>query len=153
MALSTSIFKWNGNNGEIRYSDLAKACGGRLYECIEVRSDRTGMRIIFKKEEGSPEYTSTPDRTFKILVKSNFPLSSLNDIKGKRFAITGTLSLTRDEVSDLILQNGGQFTNKVNSTVDYLIVGKDPGSTKLNESKKLQIPTLDGEEFMKFLGH
>lgn len=148
MTLSTSIFKWNGNNGEISHSDLAKACGGRPHEWIEVRSDRTGTKIVFGKGEGSPEYFSIPNRTFKILVKSNFPLTSPKDIKGKRFAITGTLSMPREEVADLILSSGGEFTNRVDSKTSYIIVGKDPGRTKLNEASRRGIPTLNGDSFM-----
>jgi len=154
MSLSTSIFLWEGHIGTISPDDLTKACGGTLYECIEVRSDKTGTKMVFQRDTSESDliYRSKPDGKFTIL---GFPwrFESIKDIKGKRFVVTGTLALSREEVQDMILQNGGEYSNQINCKTSYLITGKDPGQTKLNQAKALKIPTLNGQKFMQLFGY
>lgn len=56
-------------------------------------------------------------------------LRHLND---KKFVLTGTMSAKRDEIMLLIDSAGGQVSNSVRSTVDFLVVPAGP----VNESKK-----------------
>lgn len=41
----------------------------------------------------------------------------MSGIKGKTFCMTGTLSIDRDEVMNLIVQNKGKFKSSVTRTV------------------------------------
>jgi DNA ligase (NAD+) len=67
------------------------------------------------------------------------------------FVITGTLAgYTRDELKNIIEQNGGKVTDSVSKNTDYLLVGDQPGS-KLEKANKLGINTIGIEEFSGLL--
>ncbi len=73
-------------------------------------------------------------------------------LQGKKFVFTGGLeTLTRPQASDLVIKSGGVVVNSVGKDVDYVVVGKDPGS-KLAKAQKLGIRTLDEAEFKKLVG-
>lgn len=74
-----------------------------------------------------------------------------NKLSGKTFVITGTLkSMTRTEAKELIEKLGGRTSDSVSSKTSYVIVGEDPGS-KYEKAKKLKIPILSEEEFLKMV--
>ena len=59
-----------------------------------------------------------------------------------KVVITGTLSKSRDAFKELLESKGVTVSNSVTKDVNYLIVGEDPGSSKLTKAKSLGIPTL-----------
>ena len=74
-------------------------------------------------------------------------------LDGKVFVLTGGLEgITRQDAKLKIENLGGRVTSSVSQQTDFVVVGKDPGS-KLNEAKRLGIPTLSQEEFGKMVGH
>ena len=65
----------------------------------------------------------------------------------KTFVLTGGLEVfTRDEVKDLIRNNGGKISSSVSKNTDYVIVGESPGS-KYDKAKKLGVSILSEKEF------
>ena len=73
-------------------------------------------------------------------------------LAGKTFVLTGTLeTLTRSEAERKIRMLGGHPTSSVSKQTDYLVVGENPGSTKLEKAKKLGVKTLTEKEFLKML--
>ena len=67
-------------------------------------------------------------------------------LEGLTFVITGTLSRPRDEVKARLMALGAKVTNSVSRRTDYLIVGAEPGGTKMRKAEQLGIPTLSEEE-------
>jgi len=68
-------------------------------------------------------------------------------LTGSTFVITGTLSnYSRQELGDLIEENGGTVTTAVTKKTDYLIVGTNPG-TKLEKANSLSIKSMSESEF------
>ena len=65
----------------------------------------------------------------------------------KTFVLTGTLSMPRDEVKNIIENRGGKVTGSVTSKTDIVIVGENPGS-KYEKAKKLNITIWDEELFV-----
>jgi DNA ligase (NAD+) len=57
----------------------------------------------------------------------------------KTICITGTFSQTRDEIKQILEQNGYKFTNVINSQTNYLLCGEKAGS-KLKQAEKLKTP-------------
>ena len=73
-------------------------------------------------------------------------------LAGKTFVVTGTLpGLTREEVKELIVQNGGKLADSVSARTHYVVVGESPGS-KLEKARALEIPTLDERGLRKLIG-
>jgi len=72
-------------------------------------------------------------------------------LAGKTFVLTGGLaSMSRDAARDAIVRLGGRVIGSVSKKTDYVVAGKDPGS-KLDDAKRLGIPTLDEDEFRKLV--
>ncbi|MDI6591432.1 MAG: NAD-dependent DNA ligase LigA [Patescibacteria group bacterium] len=73
-------------------------------------------------------------------------------LKGKVFVLTGGLeSMTREEAKEKIRLLGGETSESVSRRTDYLVVGKEPGSTKLEKAKKFGVKTITEKEFLSLL--
>ncbi len=72
-------------------------------------------------------------------------------LTGKKFVVTGKFDgLSRDEIVELIEQNGGEAIGSVSKKTDFLIVGENAGS-KLTKAESLGIKTLTLDEFMEMI--
>ena len=77
--------------------------------------------------------------------------SNNSTLSGKKFVVTGKFdSLSRDEIVEIIEQNGGEAIGSVSKKTDYLIVGENAGS-KLAKAQSLGITTLTLDEFMEMI--
>ncbi len=73
-------------------------------------------------------------------------------LKGKIFVFTGTLGCcSREKAGEIVESLGGIFANSVTSKTSYLVVGQEPGRTKLSRAKQLGIPTISEEEFLEMI--
>lgn len=76
--------------------------------------------------------------------------TSNENINGKTFVITGTLSRPRDEIKEEIEGLGGNVTGSVTKKTDYVIAGEKAGS-KLTKTNELGIRVLTEEEYNNML--
>ena len=73
-------------------------------------------------------------------------------LAGKTFVFTGELkTMTRDEAQAKVRELGGKETSSVSAKTSYVVVGAEPGS-KYDKAKKLGVPVLSEEDFIKLLG-
>ena len=70
---------------------------------------------------------------------------------GKTLVITGTLSVPRDEIEELVIASGGTVSSTVSKNTSYVIVGESPGS-KYDKAVKLGITILNETEFRDMVG-
>ena len=78
-------------------------------------------------------------------------LKSTGKLNGKSFVITGSLKdFTRDQIKDVIKQNGGKVHSSVTKDTNFLIVGEEPGS-KLKDAQNLGVKIITEAEFKKIL--
>ncbi|MSU45164.1 MAG: NAD-dependent DNA ligase LigA [Candidatus Zambryskibacteria bacterium] len=74
-----------------------------------------------------------------------------NKLNGKKFVVTGTLpKLSRDEVKNLIRENGGEVSESVSKETSFLVAGESAGS-KYEKAETLGVPILNESEFLKML--
>ena len=79
-------------------------------------------------------------------------LNKTNELAGKTFVLTGTLSsMTRDEAGDKIKIRGGKTSSSVSKNTSYVIAGANPGS-KLDKAENLGVIILSEEDFLKMIG-
>ena len=70
-----------------------------------------------------------------------------NRLEGKKFVFTGELvGVSREEAGRRVENQGGRVVASVSKSLDYLVVGENPG-TKLAQAKLLGITILNQKEF------
>ncbi|MBL7665391.1 MAG: NAD-dependent DNA ligase LigA [Bacteriovoracaceae bacterium] len=73
-------------------------------------------------------------------------------LKGLKFCITGTLSMKRTDIEDMIKGQAGAVQNGVSSTTDYVITNDtESTSSKFKKAQELKIPIISEEKFLKLL--
>jgi DNA ligase (NAD+) len=73
-------------------------------------------------------------------------------LSGVTFVITGTLAMgTRDEVAAKLEALGAKEQKTVSKDTTYLIVGEDPGGSKLAKAEKLGTERIDESELKKLI--
>lgn len=73
---------------------------------------------------------------------------------GKVVVISGTVpGYSRTEASGAVKVRGGKSPGSVSSKTDYLVVGENPGASKLNKANELGIPVIEAEKFETLLSN
>jgi DNA ligase (NAD+) len=73
-------------------------------------------------------------------------------LSGKTFIISGTFEKSRDELKDIIEQNGGKILSSISAKLNYLVAGDNMGPSKLEKAQKLNIPIISDEDLMGMIG-
>ncbi len=73
-----------------------------------------------------------------------------NFFKGKRFVLTGTISVPRDVMTKRIEALGGLSSSSVSRKTDFVLVGEDAGS-KLEKAKSLGVTIYDEKTILPML--
>ena len=72
-------------------------------------------------------------------------------LSGLQIAITGKLiSMSRDELKDILLENGAKVTSSISKNTNYLVAGENAGS-KLTKAKELDVKILEENDIGSFL--
>ena len=81
------------------------------------------------------------------------PQTTTSELDGVTFVITGTLSsMSREEAEAAIAARGGKATSSVSAHTDYLVVGDNPGSSKLSQAEQNSVTQLDEDGFLGLVG-
>jgi DNA polymerase-3 subunit epsilon len=77
---------------------------------------------------------------------------SSNKLKGQTFVISGTFEkYSRDELKELISKYGGKNTGSISAKTNFLLAGENIGPSKLEKVKKLNIPIITENDFIKMI--
>ena len=86
-----------------------------------------------------------------IIINRENNKSTKKSLDGLTFVITGTVeNYNRDQIKELIEDNGGKVTGSVSKNTDVLICGLKPGS-KLDKAKKFSIEIYEDKQLYDFL--
>src|SRR5579862_1526085 len=73
-------------------------------------------------------------------------------LTGSRYVITGTLeSLTREQAEAALEALGAKVSDSVSSKTTGLVVGEEPGKSKLTKAEKAGVPILSESELVQLL--
>jgi DNA ligase (NAD+) len=73
-------------------------------------------------------------------------------LTGNTYVITGTLeAFSRDQAAAELEARGAKVVNSVSGKTTALIVGEEPGNSKLTKARKLEVPLLDEQRLLTLL--
>ena len=151
--------------GRSASKDIAKACNYDIDQfrmIINLESDKAFMSIDgFGPEMNKSllEWWNEHKYEFCELAKEftfekHDNVVAKADLSNKTFVITGSLNHynNRNELSDVIESLGGKVSGSVSSKTDYLINNDtQSNSSKNQKAKKLNIPIISEEDFIKMI--
>ena len=74
-------------------------------------------------------------------------------LTGSTYIITGTLErFSREDAQAHLEALGAKVTNSVSSKTTGLVVGEEPGASKLTKAQKAEVPILTEAELLALLG-
>lgn len=72
-------------------------------------------------------------------------------LEGLTFLVSGTFSISRDDLKQLIEHNGGRNVGSISKSLNYLIAGEKMGPEKLKKATDLNLKIISEQEFMEML--
>jgi DNA ligase (NAD+) len=88
----------------------------------------------------------------KLVGERKAPPIGPQPLAGKTFVITGEISgMSRDQAQKQLEARGAKVTGSVSKKTTSLIVGSEPGASKLEKARELGIETLDEAAFRKLI--
>ncbi|PIA13441.1 DNA replication factor C, large subunit [Coemansia reversa NRRL 1564] len=94
----------------------------------------------------APKHAATSSGSIEL------PDGAPNCLSGLKFVATGDFTdYSRDGITDLIKTFGGQVTGTVSGKTSYLVVGADPGSTKIKKAKANGTRCLHEEDLLRLI--
>ena len=104
----------------------------------------TGRQIVGELRELGL-VTALPDLT-------EAELNARKPLEGKTICVSGTLNgYDRVGIKETIERFGGKASSSVSKKTTYLLLGRDPGQTKVDKANELGVPTITEEEFEKMI--
>ncbi len=77
-----------------------------------------------------------------------------NKLDGKTFVISGVFqNHSRDELKEIIEQNGGKNLSSISKNTDFIIAGDNMGPAKREKAQKLSIPMITEDDFINMLNN
>ena len=95
-----------------------------------------------------------PDSSWREAISRAREWGLLRDLTGRHFVITGTLSMTRPQMIELIQTLGGKVDSKVNISMSQTLIygeGKSEQSSKTRAAMEQGVPVLCEEEFCEMI--
>mmetsp|Transcript_13421 Transcript_13421/g.18587 ORF Transcript_13421/g.18587 Transcript_13421/m.18587 type:complete len:406 (+) Transcript_13421:1874-3091(+) len=73
-------------------------------------------------------------------------------LMGKKYVVTGSLTcVTREKATELLSRLGAKVTTSVSKTTDVLLVGREPGKSKIEKATKMKVTILTELEWLQSL--
>ncbi len=72
-------------------------------------------------------------------------------LQGLTIVLSGTFSRSRDEIKQLIEQNGGKNSGSVSKKTDYFLAGEKVGPSKMEKVEKLNIKVISENDLLEMI--
>ncbi len=88
----------------------------------------------------------------QLSVSENTDVISSSKLKDLKIVVTGTLStFTRESIKESIENNGGFASESVSKKTNYLLIGAEPGETKVKKAKELSIQIITEDDYLTMI--
>lgn len=138
----TAHFKTIGNLMAASFEEL---------NAVEEIGERIAHSIIeyFANEKHREEIEKLKAHGLQFVAEEKEVTLQSEKLLDKTFIISGTFEkYSRDELKDIIEQNGGKILSSISAKLNYLVAGDNMGPAKLEKATKLNIPIISDEELM-----
>ncbi|MCF0176412.1 MAG: NAD-dependent DNA ligase LigA [Bacteroidales bacterium] len=82
------------------------------------------------------------------------PASKASDaLAGASVVVSGNFSISREEMKDLIVVNGGRNSSSVSAKTGFLLAGSKPGPEKVKKAESLGVRIVGEDDFFEMIGH
>lgn len=153
-ALDGKTFVFTGALSESRRAHTKKveAVGARMVSAVSSKTDY----IVVGKEPGQLKINKARELGIKQISEKKW-LSMLNDaykriLLDKKVVFTGKLELPRTQQEKMARKMGAVPREQISNQTDFLIVGQNPGKTKLDAAKKYSIQIIEEPVWNEILG-
>lgn len=120
--------------------------------------DEIGERIAtsvtewFLNEEHQKLVETLKEKGLQFEISEEQITSKTDKLNGLSIIISGTFEkYSRDELKDMIEQNGGKNVGSISKKTNYLLAGDNMGPSKLEKANQLGVPIISEDEFLKML--
>jgi DNA ligase (NAD+) len=129
--------------------NLMSASYDELLQAPEV-GEKIAQSVVefFNNPDGRVEVERLKKAGLNFVVKETEPKKVSNVLDDKSFVISGVFQkYQRDELKDIVLENGGRVLSSVSGKLDYLLAGENMGPAKREKAEKLGVKIISENEF------
>jgi len=137
------------------FKDINDLCNIKAEQIASIKhmGEKTAESVskFFNESQNLNVLTKLETLGFKML-NPDFEAETTGErrLAGLTFVITGTLSMPRKDLEELIEKNGGHVSKSVSNKTSYLLLGDSPGS-KLKKAESLGINMLSSDDLLKMI--
>jgi DNA ligase (NAD+) len=121
-------------------------------------ADEIGGRIAqsiidyFADESHKEEIEKLKSAGLQFIAEEKEVTLASEKLAGQSFIISGVFeTFSRDELKDIIEQNGGKILSSISAKLNYLVAGDNMGPAKLEKAQKLNIPIISDQELLDLI--
>jgi NAD-dependent DNA ligase len=116
------------------------------YDLIEEEPNHNDVTVI--------EFIKSEKENESRYAKAEKEIDVISDkLGGKSFVISGVFEkYSRDELKDMIIENGGKNTGSISAKTDFVLAGDKMGPSKLEKARKLGVKIISEDEFLGMIG-
>ncbi|WP_238252660.1 NAD-dependent DNA ligase LigA [Capnocytophaga cynodegmi] len=138
------------------YKNIDNLQNATLEELTQV--DEIGNRIaesiisFFSDEQNQLLIERLKNHGLQFSVSEENIQNQTDKLKGLTIVVSGVFQIfSRDEIKNLIEQNGGKVGSSISSKTSYVIVGDNMGPSKKEKAEKLGIPMISETDFQQMI--
>lgn len=106
---------------------------------------------FFAEADNRSNVQKLKDHGLQLELHEDEQAARTNKLEGKSFLVSGTFTISRDDLKKMIETNGGRNVGSISKSLNYLIAGDKMGPEKLKKATDLNIPIISEEEFMQMI--
>jgi DNA ligase (NAD+) len=122
---------------------------------VEEIGERIALSVkdYFNNEDHKEEIEKLKSQGLQFVSEEKVVTLASEVLSGKTFIISGVFEkYSRDELKDIIEQNGGKIVSGISPKLNYLVAGENMGPAKLEKAQKLNIPIINDDQLLEMIG-
>jgi len=122
---------------------------------VEEIGDRIALSVMeyLSDEKHRAEIEKLKTQGLQFVTEEKEVKFASDALSGKTFIISGVFEkYSRDELKDIIEQNGGKIVSSISPKLNYLVAGENMGPAKLEKATKLNITIINDDQLLEMIG-